>query len=85
MATKTTAKLQTEREGKSLFSAMKIGAWAALCIGVALCLVNINDFSDHNASLMSGIGFMVGSVFIYTIGTAIDLVHKRNAGSSETE
>ncbi|TVY07899.1 hypothetical protein [Paenibacillus cremeus] len=80
MTTKTTA-IQTEREGKSLFLAMKIGAWAALCIGLVLCLVNVHDFSDNNASLMSGIGFMVGSVFIYTIGTAMNLVHKRNSGS----
>lgn len=81
MTTKTAAEGRSEREGKSLFLAMKIAAWAALCVGVALCLFNLNEFSDNNASLMTGIGFMVGSVFIYTIGTAMNLVHKRNSES----
>lgn len=81
MATKTAAETRTDREGKSLFIAMKIAAWAAFCVGVVLCLFNINEFSDNNASLMAGIGFLVGSVFIYTIGTAINLVHNRNSES----
>jgi len=72
---------QIEREGKSLFLAMHIAAWVALCIGLVLCLVNLNDFSDNNTALMVGIGFLVGSVFIYTIGTAMNLVHKRRAES----
>ncbi|WP_308637197.1 hypothetical protein [Paenibacillus silvisoli] len=73
-----TAKRQTERNGKSVFFAMKIAAWAALCVGLCLCLIRVSDFNDNNSLLMSGIGFMVGSVFIYTIGTAINLVEKRN-------
>ena len=32
---------------------------------------------------MVGIGFMVGSVFIYTIGTAIHLVHERKFEQQE--
>ncbi|RAP73429.1 hypothetical protein [Paenibacillus montanisoli] len=73
-----TAKRHTERNGKSVFFAMKIAAWAALCVGLCLCLIRMEDFSDNNAFLMSGIGFMVGSVFIYTIGMAINLVDERN-------
>jgi len=72
---------QTAREGKALFIAMQIAAWASLVVGVVLCLVNINDFTDNNMSLMVGIGFLVGSVFIYTIGTAMHLVHKRKSES----
>jgi len=52
-------------------------SWLVLGIGVVLCLVNITEFNDRNWVLMIGIGFLVGSVFIYTIGTAIGLVHKR--------
>ncbi|WP_308635269.1 hypothetical protein [Paenibacillus silvisoli] len=81
MTTKSAANEKTEREGNSLFAAMRIAAWLALIIGAILCLTNYRDFSDHNKSLMTGIGFMVGSVFIYTIGTAINLVHKRKTES----
>ncbi|WP_090572540.1 hypothetical protein [Paenibacillus sp. OV219] len=79
--TKSAADQKTEREGNSLFLTMKIAAWLSLIIGVVLCLVNYDDFSDNNRSLMAGIGFLVGSVFIYTIGTAINLVHKRKTES----
>ncbi|SEM55156.1 hypothetical protein SAMN05518847_101132 [Paenibacillus sp. OV219] len=81
MMTKSAADQKTEREGNSLFLTMKIAAWLSLIIGVVLCLVNYDDFSDNNRSLMAGIGFLVGSVFIYTIGTAINLVHKRKTES----
>ncbi|REE55359.1 hypothetical protein A8990_17211 [Paenibacillus taihuensis] len=81
MATKSAAGQKTEREGNSLFLTMKIAAWVAAIVGVILCLSHINDFNDHNRSLMSGVGFLVGSVFIYTIGTAINLVHKRKMES----
>ncbi|AZN42609.1 hypothetical protein [Paenibacillus albus] len=81
MTTKSAANEKTEREGNSLFLTMKIAAWLALIIGVVLCIINYDDFSDHNRSLMAGIGFLVGSVFIYTIGTAINLVHKRKTES----
>lgn len=79
MTTKTKSELQTEREGNSLFVTMKIAAWVSLVVGVILCLVRIGDFTDNNTSLMAGIGFMVGSVFIYTIGAAMNLVHKRKS------
>ncbi|MFC0211412.1 hypothetical protein ACFFK0_02935 [Paenibacillus chartarius] len=80
MTTKTVER-KTDREGKGLFIAMHIAAWAALAIGLLLCVTSLNHFSDTNSSLMTGIGFMVGSVFIYMIGTAMNLVHKRNTES----
>ncbi|SDW76270.1 hypothetical protein [Paenibacillus sp. CF384] len=81
MTTKSVPKEQTEREGNALFLTMKITAWVAFIIGVVLCLSNYENFSDSNSSLMTGIGCLVGSVFIYTIGTAISLVQKRKAES----
>ena len=42
-----------------------------------MCLINLNDFNDRNLGLMVGIGFLVGSVFIYVIAKAIGLVHTR--------
>jgi len=72
-----------ERDGKSLFVAMQIAAWCGLGVGVALCLLRLGHFSDSNASLMAGIGFMVGSVFVYIIGTAMNLVHKRKSESEK--
>lgn len=62
---------------KRLVTLMTIFAWTALTVGVLLCLINISHFSDKNTTLMVGIGCLVGSVFIYTIGTAIGLVHAR--------
>ncbi|CAM4003617.1 hypothetical protein COLU111180_18915 [Cohnella lubricantis] len=70
-----------EREGRSLFLVMQIAAWAGFLVGVALCLVRLSHFSDNNTSLMAGIGFLVGSVFVYIIGTAMNLVHKRKSES----
>ncbi|MNW16693.1 hypothetical protein D3C71_2156270 [compost metagenome] len=52
-------------------------AWVVLGIGVLLCLMNLSHFSDKNIGLMVGIGFLIGSVHIYVIGTAIGLVHAR--------
>lgn len=60
-----------------LVNIMTIIAWLVLGIGVVMCLANIADFNDRNWGLMIGIGFLVGSVHIYVIGTAIGLVHKR--------
>ncbi|CAM4424768.1 hypothetical protein [Paenibacillus tarimensis] len=80
MTTRTVSANGRERNGQEvrrLFSFMNVMAWAALLIGVGMSLWNVTHFSDQNLSLMLGIGFMVGSVFIYTIGTAIHLVHKR--------
>lgn len=70
-----------EREGKSVFLVMQIAAWVGLCVGVVLCLLRLGDFSDNNLYLMAGIGFLVGSVFVYIIGTAMNLVHKRKSES----
>ncbi|MBB6734455.1 hypothetical protein [Cohnella zeiphila] len=70
-----------EREGKSLFLVMQIAAWGGFCAGVILCLLRLGNFSDSNGYLMAGIGFLVGSVFVYMIGTAMNLVHKRKSES----
>lgn len=62
---------------KRLVKAMTAIAWVVLAIGVVLSLVNLSHFSDRNVGLMVGIGFLIGSVHIYVIGTAIGLVHAR--------
>ncbi|MEK4248813.1 hypothetical protein [Paenibacillus sp. FSL W7-1287] len=64
-------------DASKLVKIMTIIAWLVLGIGVVLCLANITEFNDRNWGLMIGIGFLVGSVHIYVIGTAIALVHKR--------
>lgn len=69
---------------KKLVNIMTIIAWIALGIGVLLCLINLGHFSDQNVGLMVGIGFLVGSVHIYVIGTAIGLVHTRAAHLSKS-
>ncbi|WP_223298903.1 hypothetical protein [Paenibacillus darwinianus] len=83
--TASTSGQQHEREGKRLFSFMNILAWIALGIGVVMSVANMGFFSDDNLPLMLGIGFMVGSVFIYTIGTAINMVEQRKQESETTE
>ncbi|WP_424769098.1 hypothetical protein [Paenibacillus sp. sgz302251] len=80
MTTKTASINQIQSfksDVKRLVKAMTIIAWAVLSIGVLLCLVNLSHFSDQNVGLMVGIGFLIGSVHIYVIGTAIGLVHAR--------
>ncbi|HZG75614.1 MAG TPA: hypothetical protein VEZ72_07120 [Paenibacillus sp.] len=67
----------SERSVQKLVKWMTAASWATLLIGLALSLANLNHFSEQNASLMVGIGFMVGSVHIYVIRTAIHLVHAR--------
>ncbi|KRE34953.1 hypothetical protein [Paenibacillus sp. Soil522] len=62
---------------KRLVKAMTAIAWVVLAIGVVLSLINLSHFSDRNVGLMVGIGFLIGSVHIYVIGTAIGLVHAR--------
>lgn len=52
-------------------------AWTTLLTGLGLSLFNLHHFSEQNAELMVGIGFMIGSVHIYVIRTAIHLVHAR--------
>ncbi|AJY77484.1 hypothetical protein VN24_03960 [Paenibacillus beijingensis] len=61
---------------KRLFTFMNFAAWACLVTGVVLCLWRLSHFSDENLSLMVGIGFLIGSVFIYTAGASIYLVHR---------
>ena len=78
MTTKSAAMIgATKSDVKRLVYVMTVIAWAVLSIGVLLCLINLSHFSDKNIGLMVGIGFLVGSVHIYVIGTAIGLVHAR--------
>jgi hypothetical protein len=67
----------TKQSVKRLVKTMTAIAWIVLGIGVLLCLINLNDFNDQNVGLMLGIGFLIGSVHIYVIGTAIGLVQTR--------
>jgi hypothetical protein len=64
---------------KRIVNAMTVIAWGILAIGAVLCLINLSHFSDQNVGLMVGIGFLIGSVHVYVIGTAIGLVHSRMA------
>lgn len=80
---KTRSSNRHDREGMSLFLVMQTAAWGGLGVGVLLCLIRIGNFSDSNTTLMAGIGFMVGSVFVYIIGTAMNLVHKRKSESEK--
>ncbi|MBD3920645.1 hypothetical protein H8B09_17910 [Paenibacillus sp. PR3] len=81
MTTKTssTSVLSTERGFRPLVWLMTVAAWAALTIGVVMCLMYLRPFNDRNWQLMIGIGFLVGSVHIYVIKTAIHLVNERRA------
>jgi hypothetical protein len=63
---------------------MTIAAWTTLLIGLGLSLLNVAHFSEQNVALMVGIGFMVGSVHIYVIRTAIHLVHTHAPNLMET-
>ncbi|CAN7684462.1 MULTISPECIES: hypothetical protein [Paenibacillus] len=74
---------RVERDVMPLVKLMTFAAWALLAIGLVLSLVSLESFSDRNTTLMVGIGFMVGSVHIYVIRTAIHLVHSRNVSKSE--
>lgn len=79
MTTKTAAisQVHSKTDVKRLVKAMTYMAWAVLIIGTVLCLFNLGHFSDKNVGLMVGLGFLVGSVHIYVIRTAIDLVHTK--------
>ncbi|CAM3382984.1 hypothetical protein [Marinicrinis lubricantis] len=88
MTTKTAAanrNQRSERDVNRLVRIMTGAAWIALGFGLLLSLMNLHHFSDRNTSLMVGIGFMVGSVHIYVIRTAIDLVHRREEKMEEAE
>ncbi|MCR2807757.1 hypothetical protein [Paenibacillus soyae] len=85
MTTKTATISQlgpSKSDVKRLVNVMTAIAWGVLAIGVVLCLVNLSHFSDKNIGLMVGIGFLIGSVHIYVIGTAIGLVHARMNGNA---
>ncbi|TBL71051.1 hypothetical protein [Paenibacillus thalictri] len=71
------------RDASRLVTMMTAAAWVFLGIGLLISLLNIEHFSDRNTSLMVGIGFMVGSVHIYVIRTAIHLVLSRAAAKAE--
>lgn len=80
MTTKTLTAGRSERNGRDarqLFIVMKVTAWVAFAVGILMCLWNVSSFNDQNMTLMAGTGCLVGSVFIYTIGTLIHLMHKR--------
>ncbi|GAA4836375.1 hypothetical protein GCM10023310_12370 [Paenibacillus vulneris] len=68
---------QNVKDVQRLVNWMTAAAWGILGIGLVLCLFNLHHFSDRNTSLMVGVGFLVGSVHIYVIRTAIHLVHSR--------
>ncbi|MGG1517316.1 hypothetical protein ABE504_18030 [Paenibacillus oryzisoli] len=72
-----------QRDVSPLVKWMTIAAWSLLAIGLVLSLISIEQFSDKNYTLMIGVGFMVGSVHVYVIRTAIHLVHSRNMAKSE--
>ncbi|GAB2670117.1 hypothetical protein ACFQWB_04365 [Paenibacillus thermoaerophilus] len=81
MTTKSVSADEIRRPSASnvmgLVRVMTAMAWGVLAIGLVLCLFNLGHFSDRNVGLMVGLGFLVGSVHIYVIGTAIGLVHAR--------
>jgi hypothetical protein len=81
MTTKTASINRTNDNDKSsihrLVTLMTWIAWVVLGTGVLLCIMNLNQFNDRNTGLMVGIGFLVASVFIFLIGTAIGLVSVR--------
>ncbi|RJX37410.1 hypothetical protein D3P09_23990 [Paenibacillus pinisoli] len=89
MTTKTATISQlgpTKSDVKRLVNVMTAMAWGVLGIGFLLCLINLSHFSDKNIGLMVGIGFLVGSVHIYVIGTAIGLVHARlNSNKNQSD
>lgn len=52
-------------------------AWVALITGVVICLFNLHALTNSNTGIMVGIGFLVGSVYIYFIGKAMGLLNIR--------
>jgi hypothetical protein len=77
----TTQESTADRSVQRLVRWMTAAAWTTLLIGLGLSLLNIGYFSEKNVFLMVGIGFMVGSVHIYVIRTAIHLVHSHAPSS----
>ncbi|WP_225229484.1 hypothetical protein [Paenibacillus gallinarum] len=56
---------------------MTVMAWVALITGVVICLFNLHALTNSNTGIMVGIGFLVGSVYIYFIGKAMGLLNIR--------
>ncbi|MEI7025548.1 hypothetical protein [Paenibacillus sp. y28] len=86
MATKTASSSEVTPDARDvgrLVKLMTAAAWFFLGLGIALSLYSIEHFSEENTALMVGLGFMVGSVFIYVIRTAIHLVHSRAESENE--
>ncbi|WP_274650748.1 hypothetical protein [Paenibacillus humicola] len=88
MTTKTATISQASQKEPNvtrLVHLMTATAWTLLGIGLILSLLHLNQFNDHNRTLMVGIGFMVASVHVYFIRTAIHLVHTRAQSSGGDE
>ncbi|KZE79142.1 hypothetical protein [Paenibacillus elgii] len=88
MTTKTAVLAEgtgNERNVGRLVALMTATAWVLLGIGLLFSLFNLHDFSDRNTSLMVGVGFMVGSVHIYVIRTAIHLVDSRAKAEDDSK
>ncbi|WNQ11353.1 hypothetical protein MJA45_27775 [Paenibacillus aurantius] len=73
----------SKESGAKVNTAMTAIAWGVLAVGVLLCLMTISDFRDTNLGLMVGIGFLIASVQIFTIGTMIRWVHNRKVDEKE--
>lgn len=58
---------------------MTVMAWMALITGVVICLFNLHALTNSNTGIMVGIGFLVGSVYIYFIGKAMGLLDIRRS------
>ena len=58
---------------------MTVMAWVALITGVVICLFNLHALTNSNTGIMVGIGFLVGSVYIYFIGKAMGLLDIRRS------
>ncbi|MCM3786310.1 hypothetical protein M3231_25520 [Neobacillus mesonae] len=65
---------------------MTVMAWVALITGVVICLFNLHALTNSNMGIMVGIGFLVGSVYIYFIGKAMGLLdlHRKDRNSEES-
>lgn len=70
---------QMKDDGYTVAFYMTVISWALLVFGVVMCLLNISEFNDRNLALMGGLGSMIASVFVYTIGTSIYLVQSNTS------
>lgn len=79
MSTKESALNQVHEMSGSrrLASMMTLMAWVVLGVGALLCLFNVSEFKDTNMGLMVGLGCLISSVVIYTIGTSMNLIDRK--------